>query len=447
MNVIIDIEWVQENSASFITQLAAVRVSDSWEIVDAFDRLVSPVKWWKADWEHMAYHGYSPEEFRAGTDEQSCITDLLRFLRDDDTLLCWHNDTKRLLVQKAELYLGKAFPVKCRAVNQKAYAMASARGITAHNLYEMAEKIGISLPAPQHQSSNDVTVLRQLLSALKYGVSPIPAVSRKTPKKGKSRAERNADILSRAGYNYIFAPDSKVFHKPVCHLMRQAREIMGCVYYKTAVRDRIPCRVCRPEPIEQRKSPKAKPEKAATSLPPERKVVLAKLLGNQRIEISNAKLVGFCHNMIHPGSLTRKIMEEHDCPGKNCKYFEKYSDSTYWIAEEKKRQQKEQRKQLQRAEKEAAQKQKDKLTELKSLFQSYADEAGYEMLIVRLDQEQPNRYRVFYVSANPFADGDRFPDFLAAVRFSFPQFSIRLRHIKDLEGRFVTISEYLSKKR
>ena len=64
------------------------------------------------------------------------------------------------------------------------------------------------------------------------------------------------------------------------------------------------------------------------------------------------------------------------------------------------------------------------------------------MQIVRVDAEAKNRYRVFYVSENPFADGDCFPDFLDAVRSCFPEYLIRLRHIRDMDGHFVTIEEY-----
>lgn len=199
--------------------------------------------------------------------------------------------------------------------------------------------------------------------------------------------------------------------------------------------------------IDTETKAKAEQEKAVSTQPIERKLISAKLLGNQWIEITNVKIVGCCHNLIHPGKLTRKLMEEHDCVGKNCKYFEKYRESTYWVAEENRKRKKERRKQIQQTEREAAKKLEDELAELKDLFQSYADDAGYAMLIVRLEKEHANRYKVFYVSENPFADGNRFPDFLSTIKFFFPRTSINLRHIRDVDGHFVTITEYLSRKR
>ena len=64
------------------------------------------------------------------------------------------------------------------------------------------------------------------------------------------------------------------------------------------------------------------------------------------------------------------------------------------------------------------------------------------MQIVRVDTERTNRYRVFYVSEYPLADGDCFPKFLETVRFFFPDYRLILHHIRDVDGHFVTIEEY-----
>ena len=84
---------------------------------------------------------------------------------------------------------------------------------------------------------------------------------------------------------------------------------------------------------------------------------------------------------------------------------------------------------------------------LAALFQSYIDDAGYQMQIIRVDMERRNQYRVFYVSEYPFADGNRFPEFLETVRFFFPFYRLNLRHIRDVDGHFVTIEEYRQRMR
>lgn len=449
MNVLIDIEWVQENETFSITQFAAVRVTEDWKAVDAFERLVCPEVYWNADWQHMAYSGYTPDEFRTGVSEETCIADFVDFLDYSDTIICWQKDAKRLLMQKVSQYRGKPLPVKCKSVNQAIYTIARAKGNKAHGLYELAEEIGLETPVPIHQSVNDVAVLRRLLAAFEYDAKAVQKAVTGTSEKKNDRRARNADILSRVEYNYIFTPKSKVFHSPSCHLILNATDIKGCTYYKTAIKERSPCKICRPEPNERPKKVKVKTEQEepASSKPIEKQIIYAKLLGDRRVEITNVKIVGYCHNMIHPGKLTRKIMEAHDCLGKNCKYFERYPESTYWHELEAKRKKKEQRKKDRQTLKAVEQKLEDELAELKEVFQSYIDDAGYSMFIVRMEKEIPNRYRVFYVSDNPFADGNRFPDFLDTVKFFFPHCSINLRHIKNIDGHFVTTEEYFARRR
>ena len=54
---------------------------------------------------------------------------------------------------------------------------------------------------------------------------------------------------------------------------------------------------------------------------------------------------------------------------------------------------------------------------------------------------------VFYVSDFAFADGIRFPEFLETVRFFIPFYRLNLRHIRDVDGHFVTIEEYRQRMR
>ncbi len=108
---------------------------------------------------------------------------------------------------------------------------------------------------------------------------------------------------------------------------------------------------------------------------------------------------------------------------------------------------KEKRKEARRDQKQAARKLEDELKDLQRLFQSYVDDAGYSMLIVGIEKEDSNNYRVFFVSDYPYADGNRYPGFIQAVRFFFPEYHIQLRHIRDVDGHFVTTAEYLSRKK
>ena len=175
-------------------------------------------------------------------------------------------------------------------------------------------------------------------------------------------------------------------------------------------------------------------------------VVNARLLGAQHIKISYKRIVGRCHSTLHPGKLTRRIMEEHGCLGKQCSHFEKYEEAGYWRELERKQKLKKVARTQKAARKQQAAKGAEYFEELKVLFQSYADEAGYSMQITRVQGVRATIY-VYYVSDYPFADGNRFPAFLKSVRFFFPHHQIVLRHVMNQEGHFLTREEYAQIKR
>ena len=72
---------------------------------------------------------------------------------------------------------------------------------------------------------------------------------------------------------------------------------------------------------------------------------------------------------------------------------------------------------------------------------------GTGMHIVRVAKDSPKQFSVFYVSDNRFADGHCFPSFLAAVRLIHPHYKLSLRHIRDVDGHFVTREEYFARPR
>ena len=87
------------------------------------------------------------------------------------------------------------------------------------------------------------------------------------------------------------------------------------------------------------------------------------------------------------------------------------------------------------------------LRELAESWQACLDEMASDMLIVRVARDSPSRYKIFYVSENRFADGNRYPEFLETLKLAHPQYYISLRHIRDVDGHFVTRDEYVCRNR
>ena len=65
MYIIADVEWVENQLHKCSpTQLSAVRVDENWEIIDDFSSYIKPLNPSFYDWDHVAYTGGSPTDFK-----------------------------------------------------------------------------------------------------------------------------------------------------------------------------------------------------------------------------------------------------------------------------------------------------------------------------------------------------------------------------------------------
>ena len=158
-------------------------------------------------------------------------------------------------------------------------------------------------------------------------------------------------------------------------------------------------------------------------------------------------IVGYCNYKLHPGKISKRLLLEHNCLGKNCPYLKRNENSTYWIhvAERERAREREKLREL-RAKAEKHRKEA-RIAEITEEFWAYLDHTDYVMDIIRVEEERLGKVKIFYVSDNPFADGNRYPEFLAKIKDAHPFWHVILRHIKDEQGRFVTIDEFYSRRR
>ena len=133
-------------------------------------------------------------------------------------------------------------------------------------------------------------------------------------------------------------------------------------------------------------------------------------------------------------------MEEHGCLEKRCPFLQKYLDNSYWQEQKKQQKKRAAAKVKKRAAREERQAAEEQLSLAKEKLKALVGEEPLE--IVNVERLEPYTYTVFYVSDNPFADGNRFPEFLTSAKETFPGFRIMLRHIRDIDGRFVTRDEF-----
>ena len=449
MYVLFDLEWdPSDDSLRAPTQIAALRTDAAWQPCGQFASLVRPGDPARVQWDLIAYNGSSPEEFEAGPTEEDCFRQFFQWLAPDDVLCCWHYENGKTLVRLFNRWVGGDLPWKWYAVNEAVYNCLSQKGLAASGgLYRCAQRCGLPLPEPQHCSRNDVSVLQGLLSALLLPADSFTVPHPKPKKKPKAPQPLPASAL------YIYLPHSPVFHRLDCKLVRNSKQLLGCKLYRTAAKNRRPCKVCRPVPIYTAEQALARIEKARKHelqlAEKERleqlrnEVIRVRLLNGKKLSLRRKLLVGCCHYHLHPGMLNQKLMEQHDCLGKKCRHFEKYETASYWRAQ---------------AEKAAAYRKTHGLkppkkppevdeSSLLVRFQSYADTVGYPLRLVRVQREKRNVFKIFYVSENTFRDGSCFPNFMSLLLEMHPQYHILMRHIQALDGHYVTIEEYAQIKR
>ena len=450
MLVIVDAEWVSDSVGNdWLTQLYAERVDPDWQAVSVFSSIIRPPSLSSYSIDLPAFNGHELSEYMQGEQELAAIERFAEWLKADDELCFWHQGGIEMIRGKWHTCRMSRMENKTgtlqRFIQSKLNPSASIPG----NPYAIAEMLGIPAPVPAHCSVNDVSVIK-LLCAF-HGVPQDFNWNVTLPKRKKvdaaDRKSKNADTIRRMHCNYFFALYGRVFHTKECGVLSHVKQLQGCVYYNTALTSRRPCLLCKPTPELQKAAADVKKEPAPKPPRPPARIVDVKLVSGEWLAIKDTRLVGCCHNLIHPGKITKAILNQHDCLGKQCRYFEKYEDSPYWAQLKEKQVKRQKAKQEKKTMKAVAAKEAEKMLCIGDELRNCIPEEESHMEIVRVERAKRSTFIVFYVSDNRFADGDRFPLFLDATQQNHPGWKLRLRHIKDIDGHFVTRQEFHERKR
>ncbi len=448
--VLLDLEWI-ENGDKYLTQLSAIRLDDDWNIVDSYTALINPGEIQLKNEKHVALGNYDVGLFRRGVTEKKCIQTLEKWLLPDDELWFWAKSNRT--------YFEKLWYHHASILHPKAYSIA---GYARNHLlrdkpklspYGILSSLGKSVPGPEHRSTNDTEVFRRLLKELKINRC-LPGIEPTILSICPSQRELNIQRVERSQYNYIYLKDSGIFHRRSCPNWKNAaseKDICGCVFYKTAAEHRQPCKFCKPKPPApvppvMNKTDTVFVEPAKPQLPGASEHVNFRLITGCYLHLERGDIVGFCHNKTHPGAITKNICKSHDCLGKQCFYFEQNPVSFYLASLEREKRIKEKKKDQIRMKKQKKLAEENDLRMIQESWQEYLDSIDSDMEIIRIEKDPSKEYRIFYVSDNRFADGNLFPEFLKKLRTENPRWRIVLRHIRDIDGHFVTKDEYFAKR-
>ena len=446
MTVLLDLEWIEKDGIH-LTQLSALRVNDNWDIMSNLDIIANPGNSCLNDPNHIALGGLSPVIFGSGVTEQDAILTLNEWLLPDDEVWVWAKSNLRLLGDLWVQWLSDSRFPYVYSMAEPTRKKALRRNYEAASPFTMLARMNENPPFPEHKASNDVEAMRKLFMRMNMkrtassGVASLP-----------TQRESNQRTIDKTDYNYLYLRNSAVFHTRSCKACLNAKStghILGSVYYETAANNRRPCKLCNPVPPpgyvskqEKNNSQQLKTQQAAEPKGQIGELIKVKMLTGEVVQIKRKNIIGWCRHTIHKGAVNKSILKKHDCLGKNCPYLERNDQSPFWANLEQQAAQKEKQKELKKANKAKEATQTQRLQDLTRIWQSGLDDLESDMFIVRIEQETAHRYKVFYVSDNSFADGNRFPDFLALAKISHPRHSINLRHIRDIDGHFVTRDEY-----
>ena len=97
MYVLVDMEWISNQHGNhWPTQLAAARVDAQWNTVDTFSVLFRPRDFSLQQWGHMAFSGWSREQFLNGESLYAGLDAFRLWLQPEDTICWWHQEASDL---------------------------------------------------------------------------------------------------------------------------------------------------------------------------------------------------------------------------------------------------------------------------------------------------------------------------------------------------------------
>lgn len=160
------------------------------------------------------------------------------------------------------------------------------------------------------------------------------------------------------------------------------------------------------------------------------------LLGKFHPRVRSSIICGFCHSKLHPGYVSDKLIEEHNCIQKNCKYFEKFPDWPYWTNKKKMSNKKKIKKYVKKLE-------ENYLESLKDLAQETIDTLNLPIIVTSVrENKNKTALNIFYVSDNL----DNTMQYMSFIQ----EFSnligkeVTLTHARCPDGTLATIYDYLS---
>lgn len=352
MFVIVDLEWITDENGHYIpTQLAASRVNEDWDSTGLFSAFIKPKNTDECVWSHPSYTGGNCEDFIRARSAYNVLTAFNTWLENDDILLWWHEDSLKVFNTLNAIILGVNKRHRSIILNHMVYTCLKGQASSKGNPYKIAAARNVSVNATmQHNSLNDVQVLRKLLKAISLPQSAVlnPEECKKIQLENnmkmpyqyheetntihikdcelvtsgaistqgcetirgsynactcckddykKALIEHNKKFIEEHCCNYIYSTDSDVYHTTTCSIGITVKNMSGTKKHRKVLKSgRRPCKFCNPTAEDEKRNQKQvvrKKEKKYNSLSKEDKKALTRqrtAIEERQNKLANAEL-------------------------------------------------------------------------------------------------------------------------------------------------------------
>ena len=242
MYVFVDMEWISNQHGNhWPTQLAAARVDAQWNTVDTFSVLFRPRDFSLQQWGHMAFSGWSREQFLDGESLYAGLDAFRLWLQPEDTICWWHQEASDLFNMFSKVSGVPDMTQHVVLLCDYIYGYLAGQEASVGSPYKICAARNIVTPSPAHCSVNDVATMQLLAQDIgfeqKYLLEP--------PKRwGK-------DAMAQKGssaYKLLYDPQAKLLHQSDCELLPDDRYLPAFLTFKLPIRRKYkPCSCCRDE--------------------------------------------------------------------------------------------------------------------------------------------------------------------------------------------------------
>lgn len=181
------------------------------------------------------------------------------------------------------------------------------------------------------------------------------------------------------------------------------------------------------------------------------------LISGDKRDRGDPQVIAYCASLVHQRFLTLSDIAKHQCFFKKCPYLHKLPDRTFWKTEQKEyakqilfRYSKEGQLFLKQQEQNWEIDRQEKGSLLLKFCENWVKEreleSSFKIIRVQAFDNSTKNYRLYYVSDQSYYDAPKYLDLVRAVQTEF-RIRLKLVHIKDVDGTWVTIDSYNCKKK